>query len=91
MLLTLGKHGSWYKDATTEIKQAAFNVEMVDSTGAGDTFTGYFFAALQAGASTQYALTRASAAAALSVTQPGAATSIPTAEQVDDFLQNRQA
>jgi len=91
VLLTLGEHGSWYKDATTEIKQAAFNVEMVDSTGAGDTFTGYFFAALQAGESTQYALTRASAAAALSVTQPGAATSIPFAEQVDDFLQNRQA
>ena len=88
VLLTLGEQGSWYKDATIELRKAAFDVNMVDSTGAGDTFTGYFFAALQSGASTQQALTRASAAAALSVTKPGAATSIPSAEAVDDFLQS---
>ncbi|MBT3425168.1 MAG: ribokinase [Gammaproteobacteria bacterium] len=88
VLLTLGEQGSWYKDATIEIRQAAFDVNMVDSTGAGDTFTGYFFAALQSGTSTQQALTRASAAAALSVTKAGAATSIPSADAVDDFLQS---
>ncbi len=88
VLLTLGEQGSWYKDAKIEIRQTAFDVNMVDSTGAGDTFTGYFFAALQAGASTQDALIRASAAAALSVTRPGAATSIPSAEEVDEFLQS---
>ena len=61
-------------------------MEAVDSTAAGDTFTGYFFASVCMGLSHAPALTRASMAAALAVARPGAAPSSPQAQQVDDAL-----
>jgi len=57
----------------------------VDTTAAGDTFTGYYLAALAAGLPEEAALRRACAAAAIAVTRPGAAPSVPTAAEVDAF------
>lgn len=64
----------------------AFRVKAVDTTAAGDTFTGYYLAAKAAGLDEETALRRACAAAAISVTRPGAAPSIPTSSEVDEFL-----
>ena len=52
------------------------------STGAGDTFIGYFLAAMADGADLGYALTLATTAAALTVSRPGAADAIPSLEEV---------
>ncbi len=57
-------------------------VTAVDSTGAGDTFVGYFLASLIQDLSYQEALARAIAASAIAVTRHGASTSIPMASEV---------
>lgn len=84
-LLTLGTEGSIYDDGSHRYYESSISVEAVDTTGAGDTFLGYFFANLdQVGP--QMALRLASAASALAVTVKGAANSIPTAKQTESFL-----
>lgn len=64
-----------------------YEVEAVDSTGAGDIFIGALAANLSAGKELLFALKTANAAAALSTTVMGAQTSIPTYQQVEQFLQ----
>lgn len=65
-------------------------VEVVDTTGAGDTHAGVFLAALARGLAPGPAAHRANAAAALSVTRPGPATA-PSRAELDDWLtRNRQ-
>jgi ribokinase len=58
----------------------------VDTTAAGDTFTGFFIGAVSQGESAADAIRRASAASAIAVSRPGAAPSVPTANEVDTFL-----
>lgn len=88
LLITHGAKGAEYRtpDGVTEVP--AFKVSAVDTTGAGDTFLGYFLAALDQGDDAGTALTLATAASAIQVTRPGAADAIPTREEVDSFLQN---
>ena len=89
-LVTLGSRGAYYEDAQgarTEVE--AFSVTPVDTTGAGDTFLGAFLAKLDAGQSIEKCLTWASAAGAMQVTRPGAATVIPTASEIEDFLKEQ--
>jgi ribokinase len=70
-------------------EQAAFPVEVLDSTGAGDTFCGALLAAWSTGAEMPAALRRASAAAALACTRMGAQSSVPHVAEVDQFLHQR--
>jgi ribokinase len=58
----------------------------VDTVGAGDTFCGYFGAALLAGLPLEAALKRASTAASLACLKPGAQPAIPLAQDVDEAL-----
>ena len=90
VVLTLGKEGSICARGDTVIHQGIFAVNAVDTTAAGDTFTGYFIAGLDAGLAMEEALCRASAASAIAVTRPGAAPSIPFADEVTAFLKERQ-
>lgn len=87
-VLTLGGEGAWYQAGTERCYQPAIPVRPVDTTGAGDTFIGYFLATLQAGGSMSACLERAAMAAALGVQQAGAAESIPTRDAVDDALRD---
>lgn len=89
VVLTLGGAGSVYVDGEARVRQEAFHVDAVDTTAAGDTFTGYLLAALMAGEAPEVAMRRASAASAIAVTRPGAAVSIPTPAEVDAFLAAR--
>ena len=68
------------------LTQPGFPVEAVDTTGAGDTFAGYFLGMLTQGRSCAQALRYACAAAAVSVTRHGAAPSIPSLAEVEQFL-----
>ena len=81
--LTLGAAGAQYRSPTEEFHLPAPQVEAVDTTGAGDTFIGYFLQGLTADMTARDAMTRAVQAAALCVTRPGAMDSIPTADEVD--------
>ena len=82
VVLTLGKSGAVYFDSEQTVSQCAFAVDAVDTTAAGDTFTGYFFSSVADGLSPKDALARASAASALAVSRMGAAPSIPTINEV---------
>ena len=87
LLVTLGSGGSAAFTGAEHIRQAAFPAEAVDTTAAGDTFTGYFVAGLMEGRPLADCLRRASMAAAISVTRPGAAPSIPARDEVERRLQ----
>lgn len=82
VVLTLGKAGAWAMQGEERLFQPAFPVEAVDTTAAGDTFTGFFLAGVSAGASLPEAMRRAALASSIAVSRPGAAGSIPTAEEV---------
>ena len=82
VVLTLGKQGAIYADATQRVSCPIIKMPVQDTTAAGDTFTGYFFTALYAGEAPANALRIASAASAITVSRMGAAPSIPTAAEV---------
>ena len=85
-VITLGSEGSIAFTGTETVRQDAFRVKAVDTTAAGDTYTGFFVAGLMEGLPLSECLRRASLASSISVTRPGAASSIPTKEEVDDRL-----
>lgn len=91
MLITRGAAGAEYRDLRTGTvyRQTAFAVQPIDTTGAGDTFAGYFAAARDRGDSIPEALRLAAAAAALKVTRPGAGDAIPAMPEVLDFINAR--
>jgi ribokinase len=63
----------------------------VDTTGAGDTFTGYVLASLDRGLPMPEAIRLATRAAALAVTRPGAADAIPTLAEAEAFEEEPHA
>ncbi len=82
MVLTLGAKGCVYVDDKSAVFCPAFQVKPVDTTAAGDTFTGYFVAQLAASKSVQQALKVSCAASAIAVSVMGAAPSIPMMDTV---------
>ncbi len=86
VMLTLGSKGCVYFDRDREVFCPTFSVEAVDTTSAGDTFTGYFISGITNGFSIEKTLKIASAAAALAVSRKGAASSIPHAQEVEEAL-----
>lgn len=82
VVLTLGEQGAVYAYETCRVHQPAVPAKAVDSTAAGDTFTGYFLHSILNGDSVESALTVAARAAAITVSRPGAAVSIPVMEEV---------
>ena len=85
LVITKGSAGADYIGTAGNFHQAAFAVEPVDTTGAGDCFFGYFLAGMAAGDGVKTTLRLASAAAALQVTLAGAATAIPSRTEVLAF------
>ncbi len=87
VLLTLGKRGAICRRGGEEAKSGIYDVPVVDTTAAGDTFLGYFLAQVQEGALLQDALTLASAASSLCVQTMGAADSVPCLRDAQRALQ----
>jgi ribokinase len=83
--LTLGDRGSYIANKESGIQLAARKVSAVDTTGAGDAFNGYLATALAKGLGFVEAAKIASAAASLSVTQPGARANQPNWDDVKEF------
>ncbi len=88
IVITLGSEGSVCFDGENTFTQKSYKVDAVDTTGAGDTFTGYFIASAAEGRKIPEALRTASAAAALSVMTKGAAVSIPYRDAVNRFFRD---
>jgi ribokinase len=89
VVLKLGDQGCLFDDGGRALHQAAFPVEVTDSTAAGDAFNGALAVALAEDRPMPEALRFASAAAAISVTRPGAQSSMPTRSEVESFLLGR--
>lgn len=85
-VLTLGSKGCLYFDKDTELYCPAFCVDVIDTTSAGDTFTGYFVSGLVKNLDIESNLRYASAASALAVSKLGAAVSIPISSEVENAL-----
>ena len=81
--MTLGSDGCRYQFGEEHISVPPEKVTVVDTTGAGDTFVGYFLAEFALTQNVPQALCLANRAAALSVTRRGAASSIPIRSEFD--------
>ncbi|MFS4581621.1 ribokinase [Phaeobacter sp. C3_T13_0] len=86
VIVTLGAKGARHYDcaAGTTHDVAAYSVDPVDTTGAGDTFTGYVLSGLDRGLPMAQALAQANRAAALMVTRKGTADVIPDLKDVQN-------
>lgn len=82
IVLTLGKDGAKYAEGDQTYYQPIFKVEAVDTTAAGDTFTGYFLAGIIEGMEIPEILKMSAKASSIAVTRPGAVPSIPYREEV---------
>lgn len=92
VVLTCGARGAiWCRQGRGDsnwVYSPAHRVKAVDTTGAGDTFIGYFLAALVEGQSPSQALALGQRAAAICVTRAGAMDSIPTRQEVERFRED---
>ena len=86
IVLTLGKDGAIYVEGDEQHFQPIFPVKAVDTTAAGDTFTGYFLAGLMEGMPMADVLKMSAKASSIAVTREGAAPSIPYREEVEAAL-----
>jgi ribokinase len=91
VVVTLGGHGCVARHQGQFLTQAAYPVQAVDTTAAGDTFCGVLVAHLGNGKTMVDALQIASAASALTCTRAGAQSSIPHSEEVLAFLSQHTA
>lgn len=83
VIVTLGARGALVAVGGGVVERVpAPAVTAVDTTGAGDTFTGVLVASLAAGDELRDALANAAAAASVSVTRHGAAESMPSADEI---------
>ncbi|MFV0413751.1 MAG: ribokinase [Oscillospiraceae bacterium] len=87
ILLTLGKNGAIFASGGQRTFQPIYDSPVVDTTAAGDTFTGYFITWYLGGKTAAEALSAATMASAIAVSRPGAAASIPTKAEVLEKLQ----
>lgn len=87
VIITLAENGSYYANAEgDEFATPAFNVNAIDTTGAGDTFIGGFLSQLEQGAKIEDAIVYATAASGLAVSRQGGQPAIPTKQEVDAML-----
>ncbi|MDR0376385.1 MAG: PfkB family carbohydrate kinase [Spirochaetaceae bacterium] len=82
IILTAGKDGAYYGCGELREKSEIVDAPVVDTTGAGDAFTGYFLAARHTGRTVAEALAAASKAASIAVSRTGAMEAVPFAREV---------
>lgn len=84
ILITLGDKGSIYSDGKINVEQSVVKTEVVDTTAAGDTFTGYFVNGILAGKEMETVIKEATVASSITVSRIGAAPSIPEMREVKE-------
>ena len=84
VVLTLGGAGSCCMKDGMVYRQGIVPVKAVDTTAAGDTFTGFFLKAYLEGQDLSAALALAAKASSITVSRPGAAPSIPTIDEIEN-------
>ncbi|MBM0067086.1 ribokinase [Alkalicoccobacillus gibsonii] len=90
IIVTEGEAGVSWHEAGKQKRVAGHSVQLVDTTGAGDTFNGALAASLSNGESLEKSIVFANAAAALSVQSLGAQSGMPTREEVQEHLSKKE-
>lgn len=90
IIMTVGSRGAYYAHGEVREHYGIFDVERVDTTAAGDTFTGYFMSSFALGKTPRESLETASAASSIAVSRAGASSSIPTITEVKEFLEKNR-
>ena len=85
LIMTMGAEGAYCFTPQETIYQEIFPVETVDTTAAGDTFTGYFLQGMTAGLPLKECMEQAAKASAVCVSREGAAIAIPMRAEVENF------
>lgn len=89
ILLTLGSRGAICDYAGETYQIGCFKVPVVDTTAAGDTFTGYFLYGMGNGLGVADSLLLATTASAMAIGKKGAADSVPLYEEVAENMKNQ--
>lgn len=89
VIMTKGSEGVSCIQGGNEMNIPAYTIDVVDTTGAGDSFNAGFAVALGKGFSVEAACRYGNAVAALSTTKLGAQTGMPTAAEVQAFIDSR--
>ena len=89
IILTLGARGAFLASAEESVHVPGYEVEVVDTTAAGDAFVGGLAVALAQGQNPVEAVRYGNAAGALAVTRLGAQPSLPTRQEVEEFMKGR--
>jgi len=89
VILTLGDRGAFLASAEESVHLPGYEVEVVDTTAAGDAFVGGLAVALAQGQNLAEAVRYANAAGALAVTRLGAQPSLPTRQEIEEFMKGR--
>jgi ribokinase len=82
IILTAGRDGAYYGSGENRAKGDILDLPVADTTGAGDTFTGYFIAARAKGLPVQETIRLACKAASIAVSRKGAMEAVPFAAEV---------
>jgi len=90
LIITMGEHGAYYSGEGEAFMMPAFSIEPVDSTAAGDAFNGGLAVRLAAGDDVRTAMRFASACGAITTTRKGSLPSLPSREEVIEFLSKHQ-
>lgn len=88
VIITLGEKGAYLTNNQTECHIEALEVDVIDTTGAGDAYNGGLAAAIAEGKDIIEAARFANVVGALSVTKIGTAPAMPFREDIENFLKN---
>ena len=86
VIITMGEHGAYYSGPEGAFMMPAFKIEPVDSTAAGDAFNGGFVVSIAEGKSIREAMRVGSACGAITTMRRGSLPSLPTADELNEFL-----
>ena len=89
VVIKTGEKGVWVKNKEKTIHTNVFEVDVVDTTGAGDSFNSGFVYQFYQGATIEKCALWGNACAAISTTQPGGTTAFPNTSEVNKFLLER--
>lgn len=88
--VTLGATGAITASADTTFHTPAFNVKAIDTTGAGDAYGAGFIHFFNQHYPIEKTAERATAAAAMQITQPGARAGLPTTHEIEEFIKTHK-
>lgn len=90
LIITMGEYGAYYSGPEGAFMMPAFKIEPQDSTAAGDAFNGGLAVRIAAGDDVRAAMRYGSACGAIATTRRGSMPSLPSAEEVAQFLKEHQ-